>query len=95
MKITIFLAFIFLAIVSCKKTYTCACRTTLTRPGYSSETYRDDASPYTSTMSKSVAQAACDDKKASLDESYKNFFSDNGLSPNTYSVTATTTCDLK
>ena len=46
-------------------------------------------------MSKSVAQAACDDKKASLDESYKNFFTHNGLSPNTYSVTATTTCDLK
>ena len=81
--------------ISCHKTYTCSCRTVINEPGYSSSTYRDDASPYTTSMSKSEAQAACDNKKASLDESYKNFFTDNGSSPNSYSITATTTCDLK
>ena len=95
-KITVLVIIITAAsIVSCHKTYTCSCRTVLNEPGYSSSTYRDDASPYTESMSKSEARAACNDKKASLDESYKNLFTNNGLSPNSNSVTATTTCDLK
>ena len=95
-KITILLVTLSLvSFISCHKTYTCSCRTVINEPGYSSRTYRDDASPYTASMSKSEAQAACNDKKASLDESYKNLITDNGLSANSNGVTATTTCDLK
>ena len=94
-KPTLLVTLTLVSFISCHKTYTCSCRTTIYQPGYSSSTYRDDASPYTTSMSKGEAQAACNDKKASLDESYKNLITDNGSSANSNNVTATTTCDLK
>ena len=97
MKKTAVLAIIIMtaSFISCDKTYTCSCRTVLNQPGYSSSTYRDDASPYSASMSKSEAQAACDDKKASLNESYNNLITNNGLSANSNSISAATFCELK
>lgn len=92
---TVIVLIIATSFFSCDKTYTCSCRTVVNQPGYSSSTYRDDASPYSASMSKSEAQAACDDKKASLNESYNNLITNNGLSANSNSISAATFCDLK
>jgi hypothetical protein len=94
-KITILaVAALAISFASCKKSYTCACTTTLNFSGSTPSTYKDDATSYSKKMNKKTAEAACDNKKASLDASWKNGLTDNGTDPNP-GVTASTSCDLK
>jgi hypothetical protein len=96
-KITILaVAALAISLASCKKSYTCACTTTINFNGstISNAYYKDDATSYSKKMNKKTAQAACDNKKASLDASWKNGLTDNGTYPNP-GITASTSCDLK
>ena len=56
--------------------------------------YKDDSEAYSKKMSKKTAESACDNKQASLDASYKNALTDNGVDPNP-GVTAKSDCELK
>jgi len=95
-KITLLAAvLVLIAFTSCKKAYTCSCKTTFNYGGgISPDTYADDSEVYSAKMNKKTAESACDNKAESIDASYKNALTDNGTDPDP-GVTTKTECELK
>jgi hypothetical protein len=104
MKVAILpaLTIVMLSLVSCKKTYTCACTSTysvttssgssvVTNSGY----YDDGGGAYGKKMNKKTAQAACDAEKASFEKAMMNTYTNNGSEPLDANESLSTECTLK
>ena len=73
-----------LTLASCKKSFSCSCKTTVSTTGYSSSS--ETSEKYSLKMKEKQAKAACDNTKAILEKQSKDL--NQG-----YSVS--TSCELK
>src|SRR5258708_23735621 len=62
---------------SCKKTYTCSCKTTLSATGYSAS--YDSKEQYSEKMKEKQAKAACDNSSSILESTIKAENAQTGL----------------
>ncbi len=62
---------------SCKKNFTCACKTTVNYTG-GSEVFVSSAGSFERSFTKKQAKAVCDREATSIDKTYNNFFTNNG-----------------
>jgi hypothetical protein len=101
MKIKFFFPIVILAasLSSCKKTYTCECKSTITFPGSltggDSEDIKADAKKvsYSQKMSEKQAKATCEHEQETLKSTIHNTTTENGTQPQMLIVKAE--CELK
>ena len=65
-----------LSFSSCRKKYNCSCHTVVNYYG-GSETFESSVRPMEKRLTKNQAKAVCDGEAAALDETYKNFLTNN------------------
>lgn len=92
MRIVSFCILIFL-ICSCKKNFTCACKTTVIYAG-GSEVFNSSVGSFERRFTKKQAKAVCDREATAIDQTYNNAISNNG-SWSTNGVYAKSSCVVK
>jgi len=92
------ISIVVIAIISCKKTYTCDCETNtvISFMGSGDSTYtKSKTVPYSEKMTENQAKSACDHEAAAIKTTEENFI--NSLFPPGFGIftQVSTTCDLK
>ncbi len=92
------ISIVFFAIISCKKTYTCDCKTNavISFMGSGDSIYsKSKTVPYSEKMTAAQAKSACDHEASSIKTTEENFI--NNLFPPGFGISpqVSTTCDLK
>ena len=92
------ISIVVIAFISCKKTYTCDCKTNavISFMGSGDSIYsKSKTVPYSEKMTAAQAKSACDHEASSIKTTEENFI--NNLFPPGFGISSqvSTTCDLK
>ncbi|MGE0568174.1 MAG: hypothetical protein AB7O73_09510 [Bacteroidia bacterium] len=74
----LFLLSIIFAFTFCKKQYNCHCRTDVTFPSQNNSSYYSNTTKLTKKVSKKQAEAICAREEESINETFIDFFTNNG-----------------
>ena len=77
MKKISFLIISLVLLASCKKKYNCFCNTTIKYPS-GQDYYVSNNKPMSEKMNKKQAKATCDNEAENINQTYYNFFTNNG-----------------